>query len=339
MSIPDDPLVSIVVPVYNGERFIRESLDSLLNQSYPNVEIIVINDASTDDTPKIINFYSGKISQYHNEENRGIYETMNRGIECANGQYIAIYHADDIYHPNIVEREVEFLEQYPEAGAVFCKDIFIDEDGREYDRLQLPPEVQGERPLDYSTILNAMLRHMNCFLRCPSCMVRASVYQDVGSYRPSQFVNTSDLEMYLRIAQQYPIGILEDYLFRYRHSTQQSSHQYHHLRTDPDRFFRIVDLYLENGGNALAREDALVAYEGHRAEDHLMRTINHYILDERSQARDQLDKIRLRTIIQASQLQRSRLLILYFLMRGLTELPRIPFLATLMYRRWHAQPS
>lgn len=339
MSAPDYSLVSVVVPVYNEERFLQESLDSLLNQSYPNLEIIVIDDASTDDTPQILDTYGGQIHQYRNKKNRGIYESMNRGIERAEGKYVAIYHADDVYHPNIVEREVEFLERYPEAGAVFCKDIFIDENGREYDRLQLPPEVQGERPLDYPTVLNAMLRNMNSFLRCPSCMARASVYQDIGRYQPSRFFNTSDLDMYLRISQKYSIGIIEDYLFRYRHSPQQSSHQYHNLRTDPNRFFRIIDHYLENGGNTVAQEDSLIAYEGHRAEDHLMRAVNHYILEELPQARDQLDKIRLRTITQASQLQRSRLFILYFLMQVLTKLPRIPFLATIMYRRWHIQSS
>src|SRR5438093_1456319 len=179
-SLPNLPLVSVIVPVFNGERYLRESLDSIIAQSYPRPEVLIMDDASTDGTPAIIASYGDRVCCHRQSRNRGIYGNMNDGIALARGEYIAIYHADDVYHPSIIEREVAFLESHPAAGAVFCIDVFIDPFGREVGRLELPPEVRGSRLLDYPTVLNALLKHKNRFLRCPTSMVRAAVYRDVG---------------------------------------------------------------------------------------------------------------------------------------------------------------
>ena len=131
---------------------------------------------------------------------------------------------------------------------MFCSDVFIDADGREFGRLVLPPEIAGSKSLSYATILNALLVHSNSFLRCPTAIVRASVYQAVGVYRDKEFKNTSDLEMWLRIARRYEIGVLEDHLLRYRRGHGSSSEQYHRVRTEPFRLFRILDAELKAGG-------------------------------------------------------------------------------------------
>ncbi len=177
------PLVSIIVPVFNGERYLRDSLDSILAQTYPRTEIFVMDDASTDGTREVAAAYGERVKYHRQETNRGIYGNANGGIAMAHGEYIAIYHADDIYDTKIIEREVDFLERYPEAGAVFCQDIFIDPAGNERGRLEIPEEVRGGRPLPYATVFNALLKYKNTFLTCPSSMVRASVYRDVGVYR------------------------------------------------------------------------------------------------------------------------------------------------------------
>lgn len=338
MSDPNSlPLVSIIVPVSNGERYLRESLDSILAQTYPRTEIMVMDDASTDGTPEIIASYGDRISFYRQPQNRGIYGNMNDGIGLARGEYIAIYHSDDVYDPRIVEREVGFLQQHPEAGAVFCKDIFINPEGQERGRLELVPEVRGGRPLNYRVILNTLLKYQNYIFRCPSCMVRAAVYKDLGGYRDKEFLNTSDLEMYLRISKSYAVGILDEFLYSYRWGHGNSGQRYRHLRTDPNRFFKIMDLYLAEGGMALATPQALADYEAHRAEDNLMRVVNHYILGQRQEARDILSLVRIRRIIASRQIMRSRLLILLFLLRGLVRLRKIPFMANLFYRRWHTK--
>jgi glycosyltransferase involved in cell wall biosynthesis len=211
------PLVSVIVPSYNGARFLPESLDSILAQTYPHIEIIVLDDASTDDTPAVAARYAGRITYVRQAVNRGQFDNVNDGIARATGELVAVYHADDVYLPEIVEREVAYLEAHPDVAAVFASDIFVDAVGREYGRLRLPPEVRGEQPLDYATVLNALLTYKNRFLVGPSAMVRASVYASVGRYREQRYRIASDLEMWMRIARQRPIAVLEDHLMKYRH--------------------------------------------------------------------------------------------------------------------------
>ena len=271
--VRDLPLVSVVVPVRNGEAHLRESLDSILEQTYPRLEVIVVDDASTDTTPAILASYGDRIRVHRQSATRGIYGNANDGIAVAQGELVGVFHADDVYLPEMVEREVAWLERHPEAGAVFCSDVFVDGEGRELGRLSLPPEVRGERPLDYRTVVNTLLTHTNVFLRCPTALVRASVYREVGCYRDDEFKNSSDMEMWLRLARSHPIGVLEEHLLLYRRGHGSSSEQYHRMRTDPFRFFRIVDLELEGGGRAVATPEALRAFEAHRAVDTVLRAV------------------------------------------------------------------
>lgn len=330
------PLVSIIVPVYNGERFLQESLDTILRQTYPNVEVLVMDDASTDATPAIIASYGERLQHHRQAQNRGIYGNANDGIARGKGEYIAVYHGDDVYDPRIVEREVDFLRRYPEAGAVFCADVFIDADGQEFGRMVLQAEVRGERPLAYPAVFNALLTYKNRFLVCPTAMVRAAVHEDVGVYRDAEFRNTSDLDMWLRIARKYPIGVLEEQLLRYRRGHGSSSERYHRLRTDPERFFTIMDLYLAEGDRALATPASLAAYEAHRAEDRLMLVVNNYILDRRPEAREMLGQIRASQILASPRIQRVRMLVLFIALWFILHAPRMSAVAKLFQRRWYS---
>src|SRR6266446_2410365 len=142
------PLVSVLVPAFNAAKFLRESLDSLLGQTYKNIEIILLDDASNDATSEIVTEYADRIVYVRQSSNLGIYSNVNVGIARSRGELIATYHADDVYLPSMVEAQVMYLSAHPEVGAVFCGDIFVDADGREYGRLVLPPEVRGEKPLE-----------------------------------------------------------------------------------------------------------------------------------------------------------------------------------------------
>lgn len=331
------PLVSIIVPVYNGEKYVRESLDSILAQTYPRTEVLVMDDASTDRTPAILQSYRDQVRVIRQPQNRGIYANANDGIAMARGQHIAVYHADDVYLPTIVEREVEFLEGHPEAGAVFTGMTFIGPTGEEFGRLELPPEVRGSRPLDFAVIFNALLNHMNHFLMCPTAMVRASVYREVGVYRDEVFRNTSDMEMWLRIARKYAVGILDERLLCYRHFHDSSSLRYHRLRSEPGRYFRIMDLYLDDGGRAVATPAALAAHEAHRAEDLLMVAVSNYILDRRQEAGAVLRQVRAARILGSPRIQRGRMFLLYLMLQVLVRLPRIPLVGDAFRRRWHEE--
>jgi glycosyltransferase involved in cell wall biosynthesis len=331
------PLVSVLVPSFNGARYLEEALESLLAQTYPNIEIILLDDHSEDETQAVAAKYQGRIEYIRQPKNLGIYDNVNVGIERARGDLIATYHADDIYLPNIVEAEVAYLEAHPEVGAVFCADILVDAEGREYGRVSLPEELRGNRPLDYPTVLNALLSYKNRFLVCPTAMVRASVHRDVGNYRQDRYRNTADLEMWLRIGRRYRIAVLEEHLMKYRHFHGNSSQRYHRLRTAPENFFIIMDEYLDGGDRALASPAALVSYEAHRSQDRIMASISHYIKGELAEGRRTLAQVQLDAIVRSRNVQRERLLLLTAGLWGLLRLPRSEAVAERMLQRWHVK--
>ncbi len=337
---PSVPLVSIVVPVWNGERYLRESLDSILGQTYPNLEVIAVDDASTDSTPAILESYADRLRIVWQPETRGIYGNANDGIALARGEFVGVYHADDVYLPEMVEREVDWLLAHPDAGAVFTSAVFIDTTGREFGRTNLPPEIRGEHALDYTTVLNTLLTYKNALFCCPTALVRTEAHRRLGGYRDEEFKNTSDLEMWLRIARSYRVGVIEDALIRYRRGQSSSSERYHRLRTDQERFFTIMDLELDaHGGLAVATPDALAAFEAHRAQDTLMRAVSHYILGERSQAESVLRQARLRTLATSPRIRRGRMLVLALALHVLVRMPRISAVARLFERRWHGRQA
>lgn len=328
-------LVTIIMPVYNGLPYVVEAIDSILNQTYQNIEFIVINDASTDNSLQILEKYKNKLTIINNEENLGIYGTMNKGIEIATGEYIAIYHADDIYLPTMVEKEVAFLDTYPDCGAVFCSDIFVDKDGKEYERLNLPPEVSGGKPLDYKTIINAELTYKNIFLVCPTCMIRKAVHEKIGTYNQTVYKNSADLEMYMRISKSYTIGILEEYLFLYRHGHGNSSQRYHHLRTDPQRFFMIMDDVLADGANKVATNTALKHFEAHRSQENIMCAISAYIKNDLLLSKSLLNKVSIPQLLKSKQIQRLRMFTMFFVLQLLTRTNHSKKIADIFYKRWH----
>jgi Glycosyl transferase family 2 len=332
------PLVSIVVPSYNCAATLRQSLGSIVAQTYPRTEVLVMEDGSTDATAAIADEFSDRASIIRQPRNRGQFANVNDGIERARGEYIAVYHADDVYSPRIVEREVEFLQAHPDVGAVFASDIFIDASGRELGRLALPPGVRAGISLDYAAVLNALLTHKNRFLRGPSGLVRREVYQTVGYFDPSYGI-ASDLEMWLRIARRYPLAVLDEHLFSYRRGHGSSSDHYHTLRTEAEGYFRILDEHLNAGARQLARPESMAAFEAHRAEDRLLRVVAHYILDQRAEARALLGTIDARRIIGSSRVQRGRLSVLWILLHLGVRIPRVAPLATRFQRRWHARIS
>lgn len=335
---PGRPLVSVLVPSYNGAKWLREALDSMLAQTYPNIEILLLDDASTDETPAIAAEYADRITYVRQATNSGIYDNVNVGIARARGELIATYHADDIYLPTIVEAQVAYLEAHPNVGAVFCADIFVDAVGREYGRMVLPADVRGERPLEYPTVLNALLKYKNRFLVCPTAMVRTAVHQDVGNYRQDRYRNTADLEMWLRIARSHPIAVLETHLMKYRHFHGNSSQRYHRLRTAPENFFIILDEYLdERGDRRHATPEALVSYEAHRSEDRLMAAISHYIKNELPEGRRALREVQLGAILRSPNVQRWRLLAIVAGLWVVLRLPRVEAIAQRMFDRWHVK--
>jgi glycosyltransferase involved in cell wall biosynthesis len=334
---PEIPLVSIVVPAYNAELFLRASLDSILSQTYPATEVLLMDDASTDSTPAIARSYGDRIIYYRQPRNRGQFANVSDGISRARGKYVAVYHADDIYLAEIVAREVSFLEAHSEAGAVFAIEIFIDREGCERGRLVLPPEVRGRELLDYATVLNALLCYKNRIFCGPSSMIPAAVYRTIGPFRGQEFPVAGDFEMFFRIARKYPVGILDQHLMRYRWGHGNADQLDRLLRTTPEPYFSIMDEHLAAGGRALARKSSLAAHEAHRSEDAVMRAVNCYILNRPRELRQILKEVSLRRLLGSSKVQRFRLSVLYLFLLILARLPHLPVVARLFRNRWYSR--
>jgi glycosyltransferase involved in cell wall biosynthesis len=338
-ALGEGPSVSVVVPVLDGAAFLGQCLDSILAQTYPLHEVIVMDDGSTDRTPEIVASYGDRIRYVRQPVTKGIYANANDGIALASGELIAVFHADDVYLPEMLAREVAWLQRHPDAAVVFCSDIFIDINGRELDRLELPQDVRGSKPLDYPMVLNALLKYTNVFLRTPTALVRASVYRELGAYRAEALKNTAELDMWLRIARKHKMGTLEERLILRRRHESSSAGRYHRLRTDRFRFFDIMDAELAGEGRDVATADALRDYEAHKAVDTVLRAVNHYILGNRSEARTVLGEASLKSLARSARIQRGRMLVLAITLHALVRLPRIDAVRRLFARHWYGSAA
>ena len=122
--------VSIIIPVYNGEKYIKEAIESALNQTYTNIEIIVVNDGSKDNTDEICKSYGNKI-KYIKKENGGVATALNTGIKEAKGQYVAWLSHDDLYKENRIEKGMEVLSKLKDKNTIIFSNFeLIDSNGK-----------------------------------------------------------------------------------------------------------------------------------------------------------------------------------------------------------------
>ena len=280
------PLVCICVPTYNAASTVRETLESILSQTYPNLVVHISDNASTDDTLKIIESMADRrITIHRHDVNVGCERNFNRCIQLAEGKYTAIFHADDIYELDMVAKQVSFLEANPAAGAVFTEASTIDETGNRIGEIRLPKGIVSSGGLyDFATMLKAVLRHSNFFI-CPSVMVRTQVYQqEIKCWRGEQFRSSADLDLWLRILQHHPVGYLPERLMRYRISNSQWSAKVR-LGTERADFFLVTDHYLaQEPVRALLDASDLRNYGWLDRRDRVMRAANLFITGQPEQA-------------------------------------------------------
>jgi hypothetical protein len=212
----DRPLVSVVMSVFNGERFLREAIDSILSQTFSDFEFIIINDGSTDGTPSILDSYarSDPRVRVYQQENKGLVESRNRGCGLARGKYIAQMDADDIAVRDRLQWQIEFLERHSEVGVVGGAVELIDGAGRALYRWRLP--VENEE-------IKTALRLHNC-LADPAAMIRKEAFLSVAGYR-KPFDFAPDYDLWLRIAERWRLANLEAVVLKYRIHPDQGSYQ------------------------------------------------------------------------------------------------------------------
>jgi GT2 family glycosyltransferase len=209
--------VSVLVPAYNAERWIGEALDSILGQTVPAAEVIVIDDGSIDGTPGVVRGFGARV-QYVRQENAGAAAARNRGLALARGDYIAFLDADDLWLPEKLEKQLALLERQPELKWVYS-DAYFFVDGRP----ETTSRIGRHLKLRSGNIFEALL--LGDFIASPTPVIHREVFARLGQFvmQPPWLVYAEDWEMWLRIAQIYPIGLVHEPLARYRLSAGSKS--------------------------------------------------------------------------------------------------------------------
>jgi glycosyltransferase involved in cell wall biosynthesis len=216
------PFVSVLMPVYDSARFLREAVESVLAQNYPAFELIAIDDASRDGSFQLLEAFAARdprVRVFRQPRNLGIVAARNRAFREArkDASYYAILDSDDVALPERLSEQVAFLEQHPDHALVGGHTLIIDEHSA----------LRGIRryPTTYAEIC-AVIGRYNPIAQ-PAVMLRRSVLERVGAYREA-FPRCQDYELWLRIAAEYPIANLDLPVVRYRVSDSQGKRT--HLR-------------------------------------------------------------------------------------------------------------
>lgn len=198
-------MISVIMPVYNESEFIEDAIKSLINQTYQDLEIIVIDDGSTDNTLEIINKYTSHLQVIHHRMKKGISESLNEGIENARGEYIARMDGDDICVNDRFEKQINYLKVHPEIDIVGSFINIIDETGK----------VIGEECFfeKHEDIYNFCLR-TRIDLQHPTVLAKAEVFKK-NKYQ-SKYDGAEDYELFTRLVENYRIENIPEKLLLYR---------------------------------------------------------------------------------------------------------------------------
>ena len=282
----ENPLVSICIPTYNVEKYIAETLNSLANQSYKNIEIIVSDNASMDRSAEIVQDFAAKdprIKFLQNKTNIGYVNNINELVDSAASEYIAIYHGDDVYESNIVEKEIRVLLNEKQIGGVFVKHRSFYEDYRGI-------KISGKyNPINNSGLLSKkdnyflgkreeyfplLLKYWNFFI-CPSFMTRKTVYKESGGFS-DKYPTCEDIDLWLKILRKgYSLAILNEILINYR---KRRDREWALVETRPELaiYYRVLDDFIKNNNIKLDKND-LINYKINKAKGYIIAAYNAFV--------------------------------------------------------------
>lgn len=204
------PTVSVIMPVYNGEQYLKDAIDSVLSQTFNDFELLIIDDASKDNSVKIVKQYSDKrIKLFINETNQGVALTLNKGIELSVGRYIARMDCDDISEPDRFIKQVSYMDKHD--NCVICGSSITVLNGSD-ERLRVYSDTDGAIRADM--IFNSAFVH-------PAVMMRADVLKKFSIRYNVEFERAEDYEMWSRILKKGKCCNLKEPLLKYRHHERQ----------------------------------------------------------------------------------------------------------------------
>lgn len=236
----EQPLVSIIIPTHNRQGYLKRAIKSVLCQTYQNIEIVVIDDGSTDETPKIVSELAKKeprITALKNEINLGFVKTLNRGINRARGKYIARLDDDDFWvDPKKLEKQVGFLERHPDYVLVGGGVIKIDKEGKELVRYLLP---EKDEVIRRSILIDNLFAHS-------AVLFKKDAWERAGGY-DGEFGFFADRDLWLKLGKLGKFYNFQEYFVYY-------------LRPEDERTDRLIRRRL--GANIKLRRKYRSDYPG-----------------------------------------------------------------------------
>ena len=193
--------VSVIIPVYNGAKFIENAIDSVISQTNQNFEIIIIDDGSTDNTHKIVKGYGDKI-KYFAQENQGQACAINKGLEMSEGEYIAYLDSDDMYYPEKLEEQLNYFYNHPDVGLVYSDRHHVDSFAKIISLVQ-------SRKLDHFLFLQENRLSRSSVMHKRKCLDEVGLFDACIS-------GGDDWDMWIRIYEKYKFGYINRPLIKYR---------------------------------------------------------------------------------------------------------------------------
>lgn len=206
------PLVSAIMPVYNGVNYIAAAIESIQKQTLQNWELIVVDDGSTDGTGEVVAAFDDKrISYFHMAENKGRGIARSKAINLAKGEFIAICDADDISLPDRFRLQVNFLGRHPDIAAVSGQILHFTDGNLPWRHIHFPVEKEA---------ISEMFKRGQMALAHCACMIRTTVF--AVEHYDTAFSFIEDLELFIRLNARYAMANLDDVLVHYRNNHMQS---------------------------------------------------------------------------------------------------------------------
>ena len=270
------PLVSIVTPAYNQAEYLDETIQSVLSQDYPNIEYIVIDDGSTDNTPEVLQKYTGRI--YHERQpNMGQAKVLNRGWTMAKGSLIGYLSSDDRLEPFAISRLVQTLQQHADASVAYCDFTLIDDKGKKF--ITVHAEDYNEKRLIVDLVCQPG----------PGALFRKEVYERTGGWR-EDLKQVADFEFWLRASKFGPFVRVPQVLANYRVHEGSASFRV----ISYERSMEIIDVMKDY-------------WNGRQDKKQVASMSAAYLISARSHAQSKRIKVSFKQISNAIKLKRSNL--------------------------------
>ncbi|ADG70240.1 glycosyltransferase [Brachyspira murdochii] len=226
-----NPLISIIIPVYNGENYIKDAINSALNQTYRNIEVIVVDDGSKDDTANIVKSFRDKIT-YIYKNNGGVASALNYAIKEAKGDYISWLSHDDIYYPNKIEEEVNELENIDDKTVIYSGFEFVNE------KLELITVFENSYKTEYRRLNNNFYSILLSDIGGCTLLIPKEVFSNVGFFNEN-LLCVQDYDFWFRMFKHgYKVKYIPKVLLQYRiHKKQDSNSKKDLLRNEGNKLW------------------------------------------------------------------------------------------------------